>query len=128
MTEDLMSEDLGKLEPDQKEAMLRAVQGMDRIMLLMLLSTGLPLKDLIELRIFDLNLEDGFVSAPSGQRLALSSELLQELKGYVRDRPPRGYLFEGLCGKPVTVKWRRCVLDKLLESVQAQQQDLSPAR
>jgi integrase len=128
MTEDLMSEDLGKLEPDQKEAMLQAVQGMDRIMLLMLLSTGLSLKDLIELRVSDLNLEDGFVQIPSGRRLPLSLELLQELKGYVRDRPAKGYLFEGRCGKPVTVKWRRCVLDKLLESVQAQQQDLSPAK
>jgi len=107
--------------------MLAEARGLDQIMLSMLFSTGLSLEELIAIRVSDLDLVEGFLHLASGRSVPLSPELCQELESYVRGRPARSFLFEGRCGKPVTVKWKRCVLDRLLQRAGAGEQDLSPA-
>ncbi len=94
--------------------MLGAAHGLDRIMLLLMFETGLDVPELIKLRVSDVDLEDGFINLPGGRRLEVSSETLSEMKGYLSLRPGHSFLFEGRCGKPVTAKWKRCVLERLL--------------
>jgi len=95
--------------------MLKSACGLDRIMLLLLFETGLKVEELINLRISDIDLERGFVRTPGGEMLQISSQTLEDMKSYLTARPGQGFLFEGRCGKPVTVKWKRCVLEKLIQ-------------
>lgn len=101
-------------EPERRK-LLELACGMDRIMLLLLFETGLEVEDLIELRVFDVDINGGSIHLPGGGRLQLSPQTLTEIKSYLRHRPSQGFLFEGRCGKPVTVKWKRCVLEKLFQ-------------
>ncbi len=104
-------------EPERRkllEPIVESVCGLDRIMLLLLLETGIDIEDLIKLRVSDVNIEGGFILLPGGKRLQLSPQTLEELNSYLQAKPAQGFLLEGRCGKPVTVKWKRCVLEKLL--------------
>lgn len=99
----------------QLEPILTSVSGLDRIMLLLLIETGIDIEDLIKLRVSDVDVNGGFIQLPGGERLQLSTQTLEELKSYLQAKPAQSFLFEGRCGKPVTVKWKRCVLEKLLQ-------------
>ncbi|HSD58992.1 MAG TPA: tyrosine-type recombinase/integrase [Methanotrichaceae archaeon] len=100
-------------EPEMRK-MLESACGLDRIMLLLLFETGLKVEELIDLRVSDVDLEGGYVRTPGGEKLQISSQTLAEMKRYLKARPSQIFLFEGRCGKPITVKWKRCVLEKLL--------------
>ncbi len=100
-------------EPERKK-LLESVCGLDRIMLLLLLETGLEIEDMIKLRVSDIDINGGSILLPGDGRLQLSSQTFEELKSYLLAKPAQAFLFEGRCGKPVTVKWKRCVLEKLL--------------
>lgn len=97
------------------ESVLDLVCGLDRIMLLLLIESGLEIEDLIKLRVSDVDINGGSIQLPGGDRLQLSSQALEELKCYMLAKPGQAFLLEGRCGKPVTVKWERCVLEKLLQ-------------
>jgi len=103
---------LGELE---KKRLLELACGMDRIMLLLLFETGLEVEDLIDLRVSDLDMMTGSLQTPSGRKVQLSPRAQSEMVSYLNARPGQVYLLEGRCGKPVTRKWRRCVLEKLLQ-------------
>lgn len=96
--------------------MLDQVIGLDRIMILLLLETGLCVEDLIGLHTSDVDLQGGYVRSASGQRLKISDQMREELRHYLKGKPDKGFLFEGRCGKPVTAKWKRCVLERLLHA------------
>lgn len=113
-------------EPERRkllEPILESVYGLDRIILLLLNDTGLEIEDLIKLRVSDVDINGRSIQLPGGERLQLSSQTFEELKSYMAAKPSQGFLFEGRCGKPVTVKWKRCVLEKLLHK--ANPDDLS---
>ncbi|MFB3763682.1 MAG: hypothetical protein ACE14P_00370 [Methanotrichaceae archaeon] len=40
-----------------------------------------------------------------------STETIQELKDYLKTWPGQVYLLQGRCGKPITCKWKICVLE-----------------
>jgi integrase len=106
---------LKALSRKDRKRMVRALSGMDRILLLLLIETGLSAQELRETRVSDLNLVRGAIRArPSGKAFVLSQEVLRELGSYLASRPGQTYLFEGRCGKPVTGRWQRCVLERLL--------------
>jgi integrase len=88
--------------------------GLDRLVILLLLDTGMDAGDLIRLRVSDIDLDKGLLRA-SSRSITLSKDSLTYLKGYLEARPGQTYLLEGRCGKPITCKWRRCVLDRLLQ-------------
>ncbi len=94
--------------------MLTSFQGMDRIMLLLLFEGGLEVDELINVRASNIDMNEGIILLPNGSRLKVSTQTLEEMKSYLEARPNQSYLFEGRCGKPITVKWKRCVLDKLI--------------
>jgi len=109
-----------------RSRILDSVVGADRILLLLLFETGLEPQELLSLRRSDLDLERGELMLHSGQRVRLSPSLQTELGDYLRSRPNLTYLLEGRCGKPMTVKWKRCVLEKLLSRAEisgAERQD-----
>jgi CheY-like chemotaxis protein len=104
----------GLSEPEKKKLLDRA-SGLDRIILLLLFETGLEIDDLIGARASDLNIQEGtLLIRTSGEEKKISSDVLAELMSYLRMRPGQVYLLEGRCGKPITAKWKRCVLDKML--------------
>jgi len=103
------------LDGAAKKRMLDSAHGLDRVMLLLIFETGLDVEDLIELRISSIDFEGGFIQLSGGEQRKVSSQTLEELKGYLDKRPNQAFLFEGRCGKPITAKWRRCVLEKLLQ-------------
>lgn len=107
---------LTDLDEQEKKRLLDPVSGLDRIMILLLLETGLYVEDLIGLRVSDVDLQGGYVRSASGQRLQISDRTQEELRHYLKSRPDKSYLFEGRCGKPVTAKWKRCVLERLLHA------------
>lgn len=113
-------DDLKNLTGPERRKLLDSVSGLDRIMLLLLFETGLDVDELISLRISDADLGSGDIRTASGEKLKLSAQTLAELKSYLKARPSQTYLFEGRCGKPITVKWKRCVLEKLLQRVKAE--------
>ncbi len=103
------------LTEKERRTMLESACGLDRIMLLLLFETGLKVEELISIRTLDVDLEGGYVRTPGGEKLKISSQTLTELKSFLLGRPGQGLLFEGRCGKPITVKWKRCVLEKLIQ-------------
>jgi integrase len=108
-------------EPERK-MLLESTCGLDRIMLLLLFETSLEVEDLIEIRVSDVDIDRGSIQLPGGKRLKLSSQTFEELKSFLLARPNQVFLFEGRCGKPVTVKWKRCVLEKLLQMTKLKDQ------
>lgn len=110
------------LTETEKRKMLKLSCGLDRLMLLLLFETGLKVEELINMRVSDVDLEGGYVRTPGGGKLQISSQTLAELKSYLTARQSQGFLFEGRCGKPITVKWKRCVLEKLLQMTKLKDQ------
>jgi integrase len=123
LTSSVNLKDLTDLE---RSRILDSVVGADRILLLLLFETSLEPQDLLGLKTSDLDLEKGELLLHSGQRARLSPMLQKELGDYLRSHPNLTYLLEGRCGKSMTVKWKRCVLEKLLsraEIFRAKRQD-----
>jgi integrase len=106
---------ISNLAAAEKRRMLDSTYGLDRIMLLLIFETGLEVEDLIKLRVSDVDIEVGSILIPKVGRQKISSLTLDELKSYLNSRPNQSFIFEGRCGKPITVKWKRCVLEKLLQ-------------
>jgi site-specific recombinase XerD len=100
-------------EPDKKR-LLDLASGMDRIILLLLFETGLDLEYLINLRVSDLDIESGRLRVAADRMIQLSSATRSEILQFLKTRPGQVYLLEGRCAKPVTSKWKRCVLESLL--------------
>lgn len=113
---------ISNLAAAEKRRMLDSTYGLDRIMLLLIFETGLEVGDLIKLRVSDVDIEAGSILIPGVGRLKLSSQTLEELMSYLNPRPNQVFLFEGRCGKPITVKWKRCVLEKLLQRAKLEDQ------
>ena len=91
--------------------------GLDRIMLLLLLDLGLEVKELIGTVTSDIDFGNGTILVRSlGEKKKISPKVMVELKNYLGTRPGQVYLFEGRCGKPVTGKWKKCVLEKQIKS------------
>jgi len=115
-------EELGGV--DKQRLLEMASPGLDRVLLLVLIDTGLRLDDLINIRVSDLDLQKGSVCIPSsGLEIRLSPMVLSEMRDYLSLRPGQAYLFEGRCGKPVTPKWKRCVLEKMIQKAAAKDGD-----
>ncbi|MDD2835416.1 MAG: hypothetical protein PHY05_04635 [Methanothrix sp.] len=94
--------------------MLDLASGMDRIIIILLLESGLDLECLINLRVSDLDLGSGLLHVAANRTIQLSSGALNEIKQFLKSRPGQVYLLEGRCAKPITSKWKRCVLENLL--------------
>jgi integrase len=107
---------LGELTEKKKKGLLDSALGLDRLVILLLLDTGVEVKDLIGIRTSDVDFERGILRV-SGRSITLSKGSLDYLKSYVEGRPGQAYLLEGRCGKPITCKWRRCVLDSLMQRI-----------
>lgn len=116
--------DLKDLTDQERSWILDSVGGADRILLLLLFETSLEAEELLSLKTADLDMERGELLLHSGQRVLLSPSLQKDLEVYLRSRPGLTYLLEGRCGKPMTVKWKRCVLEKLLFRAKRQDQAL----
>jgi integrase len=99
----------------EKKRLLELACGMDRIMLLLLFETGLLVEELINLRVSDVDMASGSLRIAPDRKIVLSAQTLSEIRDYLKARPGQVYLLEGRCGKPVTCKWRRCVLEKILQ-------------
>ncbi len=110
------------LTETERRKMLKLACGLDRIMLLLLFDTGLNVEELINLHVSGVDLERGYVRTPGGEKLQISSQTLEEMKSYLMTRPEHVFFFEGRCGKPVTVKWKRCVLEKLIQKAKLEDQ------
>lgn len=89
-----------------------ASPGLDRIIIMLLAETGIPLETLIGVRRDDIDLDKGTIRLPA-KDVILSHLLLREIRSFLDERPGQTYLLEGRCGKPVTPRWRRCVLERL---------------
>jgi integrase len=105
---------LSNFDDQDKKTMLEATSGLDRIILILLFETGLVIEDLIKLHVSDVDLQTGSL-VPFNRKINLSSQAVAELKEYLKNRPGQSYLLEGRCGKPITIKWKRCVLEPLLQ-------------
>jgi integrase len=105
-----------ELGETKKRKILDLACGQDKLMILLLMETNLTADDLIKLRASDVDLENGRLKDSSGNMTNLSAHALAELKNHIGSRPKQTYLFEGRCGKPLTIKWKRCVLEKILYS------------
>ena len=108
------------LTDSEQKKLLDMVSGLDKMALLLLLDTELELEDLINLRVQDMDLENGTLRIAPDRKLKLSSHAIAELREYLKSRPGQGYILEGRCGKNITCKWRRCVLERLLHRSQKQ--------
>jgi len=97
--------------------LLESSSGLDRIMLLLLLDSGLKVEDLIGTKTSDIDVGDGTILIRStGEKKKISPKVMAEIRDYLEIRPGQVYLFEGRCGKPMTVKWERCFLEKRIKS------------
>lgn len=105
--------DLCELSELEKKRLLDLASGMDRIIIILLLESGLDLECLINLRVSDLDLGSGQLHVAQNRTIQLSSGALNEIKQFLKSRPGQVYLLEGRCAKPVTSKWKRCVLENL---------------
>ncbi len=79
--------------------------------------TGLGIEDLIKLHVSDIDLQTDPKTASLAafnRKIHFSSQATAELADYLKNRPAQSYLLEGRCGKPITIKWKRCVLEPLL--------------
>jgi integrase len=106
---------LSELTGPEKKKLLDLASGMDRIILLLLFETGLDLESLINLRVSDLNMDSGKLLVALNREIQLSDAALSQIRQFLRSRPGQVYLLEGRCAKPVTSKWKRCVLENLLQ-------------
>lgn len=86
---------------------------------MLLLETGLNIEGLIGIKVSDIDLGEGMLKA-CGKSIVLSPRMIQELRDYLKTRPGQVYLLEGRCGKPITSRWRRCVLEKPLQRAKGQ--------
>jgi len=110
-------DDLSNLSEQEKKTILDAASGMDRIILLLLCETGLGIEDLTKLHVSDIDLQTDPKTASLvafNRKIHFSSQATAELADYLKNRPAQSYLLEGRCGKPITIKWKRCVLEPLL--------------
>jgi integrase len=108
---------LESLSEKEKKMLLDSSSGLDRIMLLLLLDSGLKVEELIGTKTSDIDLGSGTILIRStGVRKKISPKVLAELKSYLETRPGQVHLFEGRCGKPMTGKWRRCFLEKRIKN------------
>jgi site-specific recombinase XerC len=105
--------DLCELSELEKKKMLDLASGMDRIIIILLLESGLDLECLIKLRVSDLDQGSGQLRVAQDRTIQLSSGALNEIEQFLKSRPGQVYLLEGRCAKPVTSKWKRCVLENL---------------
>jgi integrase len=106
-------DDLSNLSELDKKTILDAASGMDRIILLLLCETGLRIEDLIKLHVSEIDLQTDPQTASLvafNRKIHFSSQAK-----YLKNRPAQSYLLEGRCGKPITIKWKRCVLEPLLQ-------------
>ena len=108
---------LRELNGLEKKRLINLASGMDRIILLLLFETGLDIDHLINLHVSDLDLERGQLRVSFDKWIVLSNETVLEIRDYLKSRPGQSYLLEGRCGKPVTSKWKRCILENLLLKV-----------
>ena len=106
---------LSKLAGPEKKRLLDLASGMDRIILLLLFETGLEIDHLINLRVSDLDIEGGQLRVAADRKIQLSGSAHSEIREFLKSRPGQVYLLEGRCAKPVTCKWKRCVLENLLQ-------------
>ena len=104
---------IDKLSREDKIKLLDAASGLDRIILLLLFETGLDIESLINLRVCDLDWQTGELRIPPDRKVQLSCAAHSEIMQYLKSRPGQVHLMEGRCGKPVTSKWKRCVLENL---------------
>ncbi|NTV27544.1 MAG: site-specific integrase [Methanothrix sp.] len=105
--------DIRDSEKKKKKKLLDLASGMDRIILLIINETGLRLEDLIPLSVSDVDLESGSLLIAPHRKIHISPQAMAEIKDYLKTRPGQRYLLEGRCGKPITCKWKRCVLEPL---------------
>jgi hypothetical protein len=105
---------LSEIAETKKKRLLDLASGMDKIILLLLFETRLDLEYLIKLYASDLDTEGGQLQVAADRKIQLSSAALSETKQFLKTRPGQVYLLEGRCAKPVTIKWKRCVLENLL--------------
>jgi len=106
--------DLCELSEPEKKKILDLASGMDRIIIILLLESGLDLECLIKLRVSDLDIVSGQLRIAQNRVIQLSNGALNEINQFLKSHPGQVYLLEGRCAKPVTSKWKRCVLDNLL--------------
>jgi len=106
--------DLCELSELEKKKMLDLASGMDRIIIILLLESGLDLECLIKLRVSDLDQGSGQLRVAQNRTIQLSSGALNEIRQFLKSHHGQVYLLEGRCAKPVTSKWKRCVLENLL--------------
>jgi integrase len=106
--------DLCELSEPEKKRILDLASGMDRIIIRLLIETGLDLECLINLRVSDLDMGSGKLRVAQNRTIQLSGEALNEIEQFLKSRPGQVYLLEGRCAKPVTSKWKRCVLENVL--------------
>ena len=108
---------LESLSKQEKEMLLKSSSGLDRIMLLLLLDSGLKVEDLIGTKTSDIDIRGGTILIRStGEKKKISPKVMAEIRDYLEIRPGHVYLFEGRCGKPMTGKWKRCFLEKRIKS------------
>ena len=105
---------LRELDGLEKKRLLNLASGLDRIILLLLFETGLDIDNLIDLRVYDLDIESGQLRVSKDKWIVLSNETILEIRDHLKSRSGQSYLLEGRCGKPVTSKWKRCILENLL--------------
>ncbi|MCJ7443376.1 MAG: site-specific integrase [Methanotrichaceae archaeon] len=105
----------GLIETDKKKILDMAF-GQDKLMIRMLMETELSADDLIKLKVSDVDLEKRSLKDSVGNTISLSAQALAELRNHIESKPKQAYLFEGRCGKPLTIKWKRCVLEKIFRS------------
>jgi integrase len=105
---------IGVLSEKEKKKLLECASGLDRIILLLLFETGLEIDDLIGLKTSDVDFQkETMLIRNSGEEKRVSSGTMAEIRSYLGGRPGQVYLLEGRCGKPITAKWKRCVLDRI---------------
>ena len=103
----------GALKPLNEEMQKRLQESLsdrDQIIYLVLLDSGLSIGDLLEAKVSDLDLDRGVLRLGS-KEIRLSPKTTRELERLLNLFPGRVYLLEGRCGKPVTPKWIRCILE-----------------
>lgn len=116
---------LESLSEREKKVLLDSSFGLDRIMLTLLLDSGLKVEDLIGIKISDVDLDEGTILIRStGAKKKISPKVLAGLKSYLETRSGQVYLFEGRCGKPMTGKWKRCFLEKRIKSAAVKNAEL----
>jgi integrase len=78
-----------------------------------MMDTDLRIQDLSQVKVSDLDLDTGSILV-SDRNIKISPRALLELQDYLQYRPGLAYLLEGRCGKLLTTKWERCILEVLM--------------